>query len=167
MTSHFRTLLAMLTKWTRQPWTSSFNHHTLVLQSAFDSPYSGIHNIDSKLLTCYANSRILWVAYIPDILYQAAECLEWNAMIAWSFFLCHSWFTTAKKRVNFIGDNEIKKLNTGINVWTQRGRQALVQHTNFPAPFWSNSWPWGWENRLKCDKISLSQLNKIVVWGKI
>lgn len=157
----------MLTKWTRQPWTSSFwtitpwpfrvhlNH--LILEST-----------TLLQLTCYANSRILWVAYIPNILYQVAECLEWNAMIAGSFFLCHSWFTTAKKKVNFIGDNEIKKFNAVISVWTERtDRHLLVRHMNFPAPFWSNSWSCGWENSIKCDKISLSKLNKIAVWGKI
>ena len=34
--------------------------------------------------------------------------------------MCHSWFTTAKKKVNFIGDNEIKKFNGVISVWTER-----------------------------------------------
>lgn len=34
--------------------------------------------------------------------------------------MCHSWFTTAKKKVNFIGDNEIKKFNAVISVWTER-----------------------------------------------
>ena len=58
MASHFRTLLVMLTKWTRQPWTSSFNHHTLALQSAFDSPYSGIHNIASIDLLCQFQNTV-------------------------------------------------------------------------------------------------------------
>ena len=58
MTSHFRTLMALLTKWTRQPWTSSFNHHTLALQSAFDSPYSGIHNIDSIDFLCQFQNTV-------------------------------------------------------------------------------------------------------------
>ena len=159
----------MLTKWTRQPWTSSFNHHTLALQSAFESPYSGIHNIE------WFN----WLAMpIPEYcewhIFQTF-CTRWQnaqnemqCMIAWSFFLCHSWFTTAKKKVNFIGDNEIKKFDAVISVWTERtDRHLLVRHMNFPAPFWSNSWSCGWENSLKCDKISLSKLNKITVWGKI
>ena len=34
--------------------------------------------------------------------------------------MCHSWFTTAKKKVNFIDDNEIQKFNAVISVWTER-----------------------------------------------
>ena len=156
----------MLTKWTRQPSTSSFNHHTLALQSAFDSPYSGIHNIDSIDLLCQFQNTVSGIYSKHSV--PGRRMLRMKCNDSMIIFLVSQLVHNSKEKGELhCWQWNKKKLNTGINVWTERGRQALVQHTNFPAPLWSNSWPWGWENSLKCDKISLSHLNKFVVWGKI
>lgn len=120
MASHFRTLLVMLTKWTRQPWTSSFNHHTLALHLILEST-------TLLQLTCYANSRILWVAYIPNILYQVAECLEWNAMHdSMIIFLVSQLVHNSKEKGELHWWQWNKKIQCSYQCLDREDRQAFI-----------------------------------------
>ena len=167
MTSHFilLALLAMLTKWTRQPWTSSFNHHTLALQSTFESPYSGIHNIDSIDLLCQFQNTVSGIYSKHSV--PGGRMLRMKCNDSMIIFLVSQLVHNSKEKGELHWWQWNKKIQCSYQCLDREDRQALVWHMNFPAPFWSNSWSWRWENSLKCDKISLSKLNKIAVWGKI
>lgn len=120
MTSHFilLALLAMLTKWTRQPWTSSFNHHTLALQSTFESPYSGIHNIDSIDLLCQFQNTVSGIYSKHSV--PGGRMLRMKCNDSMIIFLVSQLVHNSKETGELHWWQWNKKFNAVISVWTER-----------------------------------------------